>query len=416
MNKEEQRYSIVLGQRMSWPDLLARARETELLGFDGLFLVDHFYGLFDLDQPTHEAYTMLAALAPFTQRVRLGVMVAGNTYRNPAFLLKQAMTVDHISGGRVDFGVGASWVEREHEAYGFPFPSAKERVDRFAEALEIWDSLQHKDRTTYEGTHYQLLDAPFQPKSLQPGGLPVLIGGSGPRMMRLIARHADIWNATATPGEAAALNQRLDEACAAEGRNPSTLIRSVSPSINLLASPDAFREGAEAYHAAGIQQIYFPWPRTEAEVPVLRAVARDILPGLRGSGEASRRGGEQASSRPEARVAGAMSSTEHLKPLTTDHKPLATAAISGLTDPIARRILDTLIAHPDERLDGRALMALTGIERHADVTRAFVTLADAFAAHGLARPWNEAQRGYLLSKDAVEILADVPQQSTGTSD
>ena len=118
MDTTARRYSIVLGQRMSWPDLLARARETESLGFDGLFLVDHFYGLFDLDHPTHEAYTMLAALAPFTQSIRLGVMVAGNTYRNPAFLLKQAITVDHISGGRVDFGVGAGWVEREHEAYG----------------------------------------------------------------------------------------------------------------------------------------------------------------------------------------------------------------------------------------------------------------------------------------------------------
>ena len=243
MDTTARRYSIVLGQRMSWPDLLARARETESLGFDGLFLVDHFYGLFDLDHPTHEAYTMLAALAPFTQSIRLGIMVAGNTYRNPAFLLKQAITVDHISGGRVDFGVGAGWVEREHEAYGFDFPSAKERVDRFAEALEIWDSLQHKQRTTYDGVHYQLLDAPFQPKSLQPGGLPVLIGGSGPRMMRLIARHADIWNGIGTPEEVAELNKRIDEACAAEGRDPATLIRSVSPSINLLASPDAFRRG-----------------------------------------------------------------------------------------------------------------------------------------------------------------------------
>jgi alkanesulfonate monooxygenase SsuD/methylene tetrahydromethanopterin reductase-like flavin-dependent oxidoreductase (luciferase family) len=350
---------------------------------------------------------MLAALAPFTQRVRLGVMVAGNTYRNPAFLLKQAMTVDHISGGRVDFGVGASWVEREHEAYGFPFPSAKERVDRFAEALEIWDSLQHRNRTTYEGRHYQLLDAPFQPKSLQPGGLPVLIGGSGPRMMRLIARHADIWNATATPEEAAELNQRLDAACAAEGRDPATLIRSVSPSINLLASLDAFRDGAEAYHAAGIQQIYFPWPRTEAEVPILRAVARDILPGLRGSGEASSRGGEQPRRRTEAPSDGSKASTAiRLEKLETRNQKLAHAAVSSLTDPTARRVLDTLIAHPDERLDGRALMALTGIERHADVTRAIVTLAGAFAAHGLARPWNEAQRGYLMSKETALLLAD----------
>jgi hypothetical protein len=93
-------FRIVLGQRASWPELLARTRETEVLGFDGLFLVDHFYGLFDVMDPTHEAYTMLAALAPFTQSMRLGVLVCGNTYRNPAFLLKQAVTVDHVSGGR----------------------------------------------------------------------------------------------------------------------------------------------------------------------------------------------------------------------------------------------------------------------------------------------------------------------------
>src|SRR5688572_6146617 len=136
------RYSIVLGQRMSWTEMLARAAETEALGFDGLFLVDHFYGLFDVNHPTHEAYTMLAALAPFTQRLRLGILVCGNMYRNPAFLLKQAMTVDHISGGRVDFGVGAGWLEREHEAFGWEYPLAKERVDRFAEALEIWEMLQ----------------------------------------------------------------------------------------------------------------------------------------------------------------------------------------------------------------------------------------------------------------------------------
>src|SRR5215211_3632653 len=128
MERLERRYSIVLGQRLPWPEMLARARETEALGFDGLYLVDHFYGLKDIEQPTHEAYSMLAALAPFTQRMRLGVMVCGNLYRNPAFLLKQAITVDHISGGRVDFGVGAGWLERELEAYGFDFPAAGERV------------------------------------------------------------------------------------------------------------------------------------------------------------------------------------------------------------------------------------------------------------------------------------------------
>ncbi|HEU5430485.1 MAG TPA: TIGR03560 family F420-dependent LLM class oxidoreductase, partial [Thermomicrobiales bacterium] len=221
--ESESRFCIVLGQRASWPELLARAQETEALGFDGLFLVDHFYGLVDVADPTHEAYTMLAALAPFTQRLRLGVMVCGNTYRNPAFLLKQAVTVDHVSGGRVDFGVGAGWVEREHEAYGFAFPSARERVDRFAEALEIWDLLQRDERVTYLGTHYRLIDAPFAPKPLQRPRLPLLIGGSGPRMLRLAARHADAWNVVGLPEDARGVNRRMDAACRAEGRDPASL-------------------------------------------------------------------------------------------------------------------------------------------------------------------------------------------------
>src|SRR5215207_3438370 len=275
-------FRIVLGQRTSWPELLARTRETEVLGFDGLFLVDHFYGLFDVMDPTHEAYTMLAALAPFTQSLRLGVLVCGNTYRNPAFLLKQAVTVDHISGGRVDFGVGAGWTEREHEAYGWEFPSARERVDRFAEALEIWDRLQREERTTYEGEYYQILDAPFEPKPLQRPQMPLLIGGSGPRMLRLTARYADIWNVVGNPDDVAVVNQRLDAACAAEGRDPASLVRTVSPRINLLESADAFADGVAAYRAAGFRDIYLPWPRTECEVPVLRQVAREVIPELRG--------------------------------------------------------------------------------------------------------------------------------------
>ena len=277
----EAQFRIVLGQRASWPELLARTRETEALGFDGLFLVDHFYGLFDVMDPTHEAYTMLAALAPFTQSLRLGVLVCGNTYRNPAFLLKQAVTVDHISGGRVDFGVGAGWTEREHEAYGWPFPSARERVDRFAEALEIWDRLQHEERTTYEGQHYQIVDAPFEPKPLQRPRMPLLIGGSGPRMLRLAARHADIWNAVGTPDEGGAVNHASTRPV--PGRTRSRLPRAHGQSPDQLARvSDAFVDGVAAYRAAGFRDIYLPWPRTESELPVLREVAREVIPTLRG--------------------------------------------------------------------------------------------------------------------------------------
>lgn len=382
------RFCVVLGQRASWPEMLARTREIEELGFDGLFLVDHFYGLIDVNDPTHEAYTMLAALAPFTQTLRLGILVCGNTYRNPAFLLKQAITVDHISGGRVDFGVGAGWTEREHEAYGFPFPSARERVDRFAEALEIWDLLQRQERTTYDGTYYQLLDAPFAPKPLQHPRLPLLIGGSGPRMARLAARYADIWNAVGTPEETGPLNQRLDAACAAEGRDPTTLVRSVSPRINLLASPEAFVEGVAAYRAAGFRDIYLPWPRTEAERPVLRYVAEHIIPSLR----------DEAT--PSSQAVGA----SRLRDLGPGDDALAARALAGIQDELARRLLDTFIAHPDERMDGRTLMDRLGVERHDEVTRAVVTLAAELAEQGLARPWNEAQQGYVLPGERAALF------------
>lgn len=275
------RFGIVLGQRAPWPELVVRTKEVEARGFDDFNVVDHFYGLRDVMEPTHEAYTALAALAPHTERVRLGVMVCGNTYRNPAFLLKQAVTVDHVSDGRVDFGVGAGWLEREHEAYGWDFPSARERVDRFAEALEIWDLLQSRERTTYDGRYYQILDAPFEPKPVQQPRLPVLIGASAPRMLRLTARHADIWNARGTPAEAGAGNRELDRLCAEIGRDPARISRSVSVGLHVLASVDTFADAIAAYRAEGFTDFRIPWPRSEAEYAAFVRVAEEVIPRLR---------------------------------------------------------------------------------------------------------------------------------------
>lgn len=391
MENSTPRFCIVLGQRASWPEMLARTREIETLGFDGLFLVDHFFGLKDVSDPTHEAYTMLAALAPFTQNMRLGIMVSGNSYRNPALLLKQAITVDHISGGRVDFGVGAGWLEREHEAYGFPFPTARERVDRFAEALEIWDQLQGLERTTFESEHYRLLDAPFEPKSLQQSRLPLLIGGSKPRMLRLVARHADIWNTVGSPEDAGVLNRQLDQMCANEGRDPATLVRAVSPSINLLESPEAFATGVAAYHAAGFRDIYLPWPRTESEVPVLRQIATDIMPGLRSSTE----------TRPRAEGLDVAARRE----ISRGDFSIVCSILAELSNTPSHRFLSWLIAHPDEQFDGAALGSHIGVDTPADATRAVANLGAAFADQGLARPWTEAQRGYALSAGMATLLA-----------
>jgi alkanesulfonate monooxygenase SsuD/methylene tetrahydromethanopterin reductase-like flavin-dependent oxidoreductase (luciferase family) len=383
------RFCIVLGQRLPWPELLARTRETEALGFDALFLVDHFYGLFDVNEPTHEAYTMLGALAPFTQTLRLGVMVAGNTYRHPIVLLKQAISVDHVSGGRVDFGVGAGWTEREHEAYGVPFPSAKERVDRFEEALEIWDLVQRQERSTYDGAHYQLLDAPFQPKSLQNPRLPILVGATKPRMLRLTVKHAEMWNAVATPDEGRRLNVQLDALCEEQGRDPRSLVRSVSPSINLLESVDAFARGVRAYHEAGFRDITMPWPRTEAEVPVMRAVAREVITAFKGH---------------PPRLAPPGVDLPARRRLGDQDVDLVRNILAEIGEGTPRRVLDALAAHPDERFDGAALMRRLGLGSHAEVARAIAVLGAAFEARGIARPWNEAQRGYLLPVGMAAIV------------
>ncbi len=384
------RFCIVLGQRLPWPELLSRTRETEALGFDALFLVDHFYGLFDVNEPTHEAYTMLGALASFTQHLRLGVMVAGNTYRHPIVLLKQAISVDHISGGRVDFGVGAGWTEREHEAYGMPFPTAKERVDRFEEALEIWDLVQHEERSTYDGAHYQLLDAPFQPKAMQRPRMPILIGATRPRMLRLTVKHAEMWNAVTTPEEGSALNRQLDAFCEEAGRDPRSLVRSVSPSINLLESVSAFEHGVRAYHEAGFQDIYMPWPRTEAEVPVMREIAHEVIPAFRGQPPLP---SPLGTDRPARRS------------LKAGDGELVSGILAEIGEGTPRRILEELVAHPDERFDGAALVRRLDLAAHEEVARSIATLGNAFEARGIARPWSEAQRGYLLPADQAAILA-----------
>lgn len=277
------RFGIVCGQRASYTELVDRIVTTEQTGWDSFDVVDHFYGLFDVMEPTHEAYTMLAALAPQTDRIRLGVMVAGNTYRNPAFLLKQAMTVDEISGGRVTFGVGAGWTRREHEAYGWPLPAPKERVDMFEEALEIWDLLQTRARTTYFGKYYELIDAPFEPKSAQ-GKLPVLIGGDKPRMLGLVARYADIWNARGEPEAAGATSKLLDQTCEKIGRDPATIVRSVSPARVFLESAEKFEAHFHAYHDVGFTDFRIPWPRNPQQKEVFDRVVIDLLPRLRETG------------------------------------------------------------------------------------------------------------------------------------
>jgi alkanesulfonate monooxygenase SsuD/methylene tetrahydromethanopterin reductase-like flavin-dependent oxidoreductase (luciferase family) len=229
--------------------------------------------------------------------------------------------------------------------------------------------------------------------------MPVLIGGSGPRMLRLAARHADIWNAVGSPDDGAALNQRLDAACAAEGRDPASLVRTVTPHINLLASVEAFVEGVAAYRAAGFRDIYLPWPRTESELPILRQVAREAIPTLRG----------------RTLPAGGPATASHRRDdLTAVGEADVARAYAAVRDGTPRRLLDFLIDHPDERFDGAALMRQLELPRHDEVARGFAALAADLAEHGLSRPWNEAQAGYLLPAQQAAVLADARERTTAS--
>jgi F420-dependent oxidoreductase-like protein len=221
--------SAKLAPTFDYPVMEAFWRTADNLGFHSVATYDHFYGLIDHSVPTWEGWTSLAAMAAVVRRARISCLVTGVTYRNPAVLAKMAVTVDHISGGRLDFGLGAGWHEAEHDGYGIEFPSAPTRVAMLDEALTVIRRLWTEDTVTFDGAHYRLQDAIANPKPVQRPHPPIVIGGEKPRMLRVIARHADEWNVPSHGDVAAwaATSARLDDACAEIGRDASEIRRSV---------------------------------------------------------------------------------------------------------------------------------------------------------------------------------------------
>jgi F420-dependent oxidoreductase-like protein len=177
-------------------EVVRTAKLVEVLGYDHFWLNDHFVPILgDKDGPHFESWMLLAAISRETARVRLGILVTGNTYRHPAVLAKMATTVDHLSHGRLNFGIGAGWEEFEHTAYGIPFYTARERSRRLGEALEIITRLWRDDHPSFQGEYYSLVRAPFAPRPVQKPHPPIVIGGQGRQwIMPLVARYADEWN------------------------------------------------------------------------------------------------------------------------------------------------------------------------------------------------------------------------------
>jgi F420-dependent oxidoreductase-like protein len=299
------RFSFWPGPSQSWDELLFLARHAEETGWDGLWFADHFMPFQgDLDQPYAECWTTLAGLAAAVPRLRLGPLVTGNTYRHPAVLAKMAVTVDHISGGRVVLGLGAGWQENEHRAYGLEFSDIPGRLARLDEACQVIKALLGQERASFEGRFYQLEEAPLVPKPVQ-SPLPLLIGGGGEKVtLRITAKYADEWNVW---GDVATLKHKmsvLDAHCERLGRDPAEIQRSAQALIFLSDDP-AFVEGVRsrpaamptlagnaseiaeqvaAYAAAGVDELILPdfnLGARERKLEVMDRFIEEVAPAAR---------------------------------------------------------------------------------------------------------------------------------------
>jgi F420-dependent oxidoreductase-like protein len=307
------RFSLqVPNQNASWEEIRSAFLLAEELGFHSAWVFDHFMPIFGSDSgDTLEGWTLLAALAAETSRIRLGILVSGNTYRNPVLLAKMATTVDHVSGGRAILGIGAGWFEREHVAYGFHFGTPRERAERLDEALQVITKLWAEKRPSFRGTYYALHDAPYEPKNVQSPRVPIVIGGQGKQwIVPLVARYADGWNAVTgvTPDGIRERRAIIAAECERIGRTPCptdvsvllplvtiTKIPLAGPALRLGAravvgketasaviadSPGAIRKKIQTYADAGVNEVIFTI-RAPVDPDLLRTVATEIMPAFR---------------------------------------------------------------------------------------------------------------------------------------
>jgi F420-dependent oxidoreductase-like protein len=225
--------SSIDGAAAKWDHAVQTAVLAEELGFDSLWWYDHFH---NVPRPAHETvfecWTTVAAISQRTSRIRLGQMVGCNSYRNPALLAKMTSTVDVISGGRLDWGIGAGWYENEYKGYGYEFPPAKDRIRMLRECVEIVRSMWTEEETTYEGQHYSLQRAHCDPKPLQQPHPPILIGGGGEQLtLRVVARLADRSNFGGKPDEWKRKAEILQGHCSAVGRDYDEIEKTISSEV-----------------------------------------------------------------------------------------------------------------------------------------------------------------------------------------
>ena len=297
--EQKLRFVVAAMQEVPWPEMTARWQRLEASGLDGAMLADHFVNFAQPKAHWFEAWTLLAALATQTSTIRIGLLSA-TPWRNPAFLARQAMTVDHISNGRLDLGLGAGAsgaVDISYAMTGTPDWPAKERVDRFREVVEIVDQLLRNPESSYAGQYYQLKGTIMNPLPVQQPRPPLMIGANGPRMLKIVARYADTWNTFGgvdikSPNEMLTLtrarNAQLDEYCAEIGRDPTTLRRSIliyteEEYVKMYSQPGAFEEMVKRYREIGITEFVFFYPFVPMMMPMFEQIVNEAIPRLRES-------------------------------------------------------------------------------------------------------------------------------------
>ncbi|HEV7731314.1 MAG TPA: LLM class F420-dependent oxidoreductase [Candidatus Binatia bacterium] len=235
------RFGVQTGQQgVEWATMLEVWRKADEWGYDSLWNFDHFYPIFVAPEgPCLEGWTTLAALAQATKRARVGTLVNGNTYRHPAVTAKMAASLDHISGGRFNLGIGAGWFEREHRDFGIDFKDVPRRLQALDEACRIIRGMFTQETTTVHGKHYTVTDALGLPKPLQTPHPPILIGGTGEKvLLKLVARHADMWNASAGAERMAHLIEIIRRHADAEKRDADAIEKTVMMPLCYRATPD----------------------------------------------------------------------------------------------------------------------------------------------------------------------------------
>jgi F420-dependent oxidoreductase-like protein len=260
--------------------LLEMAQEAEEAGFEAFFRSDHWLSLEGVEERSaSDAWTTIAGLARETRSIRLGTLVSPITFRLPIAIAKIVATVDQMSGGRVELGLGAGWSEAEHGRFGIPFPPIAERFDRLAEVIQIVRGLWTERRFSFAGHYFQVLDAACEPKPLQQPHPPIIVGGYGrPRTLALAARYASELNLDSPEPEAcSAVFSRLDEACRIVGRHPGDVARSAMVPWPA-GPPDAQIARISAYAAVGVERLYLNAGTGPAERGTIRAFAREVLP------------------------------------------------------------------------------------------------------------------------------------------